>query len=36
MQEAAFNNPNSWWWIKADGCDVALNPLKGCGLVMLT
>ena len=22
--EAAKSHPNSWWWLKADGCD--LNP----------
>ncbi len=27
LDEAAKSHPNSWWWIKADGCDL----VKGLG-----
>ena len=23
LEEAAKNHPNSWWWLKADGCDLS-------------
>ena len=26
LDEAAQTHPNSWWWVKADGCDLT------CGL----
>jgi len=22
LDEAAKQNPDAWWWIKADGCDI--------------
>ena len=22
LDEAVRHNPNAWWWIKADGCDI--------------
>ena len=22
LDEAAQHNPNAWWWLKADGCDI--------------
>ena len=22
LDDAAISHPNSWWWLKADGCDI--------------
>ena len=33
LDEAAKTHPNSWWWLKADGCDVTEGLMESTKLV---
>lgn len=33
LDEAAKTHPNSWWWLKTDGCDVTEGLMESTKLV---
>ena len=32
LQEAAQTHPNTWWWLKADGCDLMSGIMESRSL----
>lgn len=32
LQEAARTHPNTWWWLKADGCDLVSGLMESTTL----